>query len=104
MKTPFTRRQFIKTSTLAAGAGLAANSSLLGVLAGEAPPLGDSSESPRHAQDVTLNLLDDKPLGLDTGVSFGVPWPKGAVGRGSAFNLSSQGKRLLVQSWPLAYW
>jgi hypothetical protein len=26
--------------------------------------------------DVSLNLLDGKPLLLDSGVSFGVPWPR----------------------------
>jgi hypothetical protein len=57
-----------------------------------------------RAEDVSLNLLDGKALGLDSGVSFGVPWPQGAVGRGATFSLSAQGKDLPVQSWPLAYW
>ena len=57
-----------------------------------------------RAEDLTLNLLEGKALGLDSGVSFGVPWPQGAVSRGSTFNLSARGKDLPVQSWPLAYW
>ena len=60
--------------------------------------------APARAADVSLHLLDDKALALDSGVSFGVPWPQGAVGRGSTFSLNAQGKDLPVQSWPLAYW
>ncbi len=59
---------------------------------------------PANAGDVSLNLLDGKALALDSGVSFGVPWPQGAVGRDAAFSLSAQGTNLPVQSWPLAYW
>jgi hypothetical protein len=57
-----------------------------------------------RAADVSLNLLDGKPPGIDAGVSFGVPWPQRAVGRGAAFSLSAQGRNLPLQSWPLAYW
>lgn len=104
MKKSLTRRHFIKTSTLAAGAGLAAPG-LLRALAGEAPP--GSAIAPGRLQpaaDVSLNLLDGKALGLDSGISFGVPWPQGAVKRNSTFSLSAAGKHLPVQSWPLAYW
>jgi hypothetical protein len=59
---------------------------------------------PARATDVSLRLLDGKALGLDSGVSFGVPWPQGAVDRGSTFSLSAQGKPMPLQSWPLAYW
>ena len=53
---------------------------------------------------MSLRLLDGKAPGLDSGVSFGVPWPQGVVGRDSTFSLSADGKPLPVQSWPLAYW
>ena len=59
---------------------------------------------PARAGDVSLQLLGGKALVLDSGVSFGVPWPEGAVERGSTFNLSAPGGELPVQSWPLAYW
>ena len=59
---------------------------------------------PANAGDVSLNLLDGKAPALDSGVSFGVPWPQGAVGHDSAFILGAQGTNLPVQSWPLAYW
>jgi hypothetical protein len=57
-----------------------------------------------RAGDVSLHLLDGKPLALDSGVSFGVPWPRGAVAPGSTFSLAAQGAALPLQSWPLAYW
>src|SRR5208283_3651383 len=59
---------------------------------------------PANAADVSLNLLDGKAPALDSGVSFGVPWPQGAVGRDAAFSLSAQGTNLPVQTWPLATW
>ncbi len=49
-------------------------------------------------------LGSDAPL-VATGVSWGVPWPKGAVGKDATFCVSSaDGKDLPVQTWPLAYW
>jgi hypothetical protein len=57
-----------------------------------------------RAADVALNLLDGKPPGLDSGVSFGVPWPQHAVKPGATFSLGAPGTNLPVQSWPLAYW
>jgi hypothetical protein len=105
MKNKFTRRRFIKTSTLAAGASLAAKP-WLSSLAAENGPTSDPSiaEPLRPVGDVSLNLLDGKALTVDSGVSFGVPWPQGAVTRTAAFRLSTEGKELPGQSWPLAYW
>ena len=56
------------------------------------------------AQDVALHLLDGQPLAVDSGVSFGVPWPQGTVARSATFTLNAQGKALPVQTWPLAFW
>ncbi|MCX6955971.1 MAG: hypothetical protein NTV51_27850, partial [Verrucomicrobia bacterium] len=57
------------------------------------------------AADVSVNWLDQTAPGLATGVSFGVPWPKGAVKKGDALSLkAADGKALPVQTWPLAYW
>jgi len=41
---------------------------------------------------------------MGTGVSWGVPWPQGAIARNVAFGLSAAGSNLPLQSWPLAYW
>jgi len=56
------------------------------------------------AAEVSLKLLDEKALDLDSGVSFGVPWPQGAVARGAVFSLRAQDQDLPLQAWPLAYW
>src|SRR5882672_3112783 len=54
---------------------------------------------------VRLHWLDQPVAGAAQGVSWGVPWPQGAVPRGSAFRLTdAAGKNLPVQTWPLAYW
>jgi hypothetical protein len=104
MTTPLTRRRFLKTSTLAAGAGLSLPDLLRSVAANT--PSGDSTSASGSEQpvEVSMQLLDGKPLSLDSGVSFGVPWAQGSVLRTSTFRLSSEGKHLSLQSWPLAYW
>ncbi len=101
MKTPFSRRRFLKTSTLAAGAGLGLKQFLPNILATQSTDDASPLEAPN---DVSLRLLDDEVLPVDSGVSFGVPWPKGTVKRDDSFSLSSEGKQLPLQSWPMAYW
>jgi hypothetical protein len=105
MKNKFTRRRFIKTSTLAAGAGLATKP-WLSSLAGEIKATSDPSVigAMRPAGEVSLNLLDGKAPAFDSGISFGVPWPQGAVERAATFRINSDGKDLPLQSWPLAFW
>ncbi|HWA09593.1 MAG TPA: Tat pathway signal sequence domain protein [Opitutaceae bacterium] len=57
------------------------------------------------AAPVQLHWLDQTPPALAQGVSWGVPWPQGAVAKNATFNLTdAQGKSLPVQTWPLAYW
>ena len=44
------------------------------------------------------------PLG-ETGISWGVPWPRGTVRKEQSFTLTSaDGSGLPLQWWPLAYW
>ncbi len=100
MKTPFSRRRFLKASTLAATAGLTLPKMVETVIA-NTPLTPESATAPGI---VSLQLLDGKPLGLDSGVSFGVPWPQGSVQRNETFALTSNGQQLPLQSWPLAYW
>ncbi len=60
--------------------------------------------APKPAKAVTLNWLENTPL-VSSGVSWGVPWPKGEVQKNQTFVLNtSDGKELPLQSWPLAYW
>jgi hypothetical protein len=54
--------------------------------------------------NVTVNWVGDAPP-VTTGVSWGVPWPIGAVQKNQAFALAGpDGKTLPLQTWPLAYW
>lgn len=54
---------------------------------------------------VTVHWLGGQPVPAATGVSWGVPWPKGAVPKTQAFTLAAaDGKSLPLQTWPLAYW
>jgi hypothetical protein len=56
-------------------------------------------------QAAAIKWLGDAPAPLTTGVSFGVPWPRGAVPKAQAFTLTTADNRTLpVQTWPLAYW
>ena len=81
------RRTFLSSST-AAGLSLAARSSA-------------------GAQDgaVSLGWLGGAPPALASGVSWGVPWPRGTVRKEQAFALTAaDGKPLPLQTWPLAWW
>lgn len=57
------------------------------------------------AAPVQLHWLDQTAPGSSHGVSWGVPWPQGALPKNSAFTLTdTQGKALPVQTWALATW
>ncbi len=61
--------------------------------------------SPLPAGQVAVNWLGGTSPLLETGVSWGVPWPRGAVRKDQIFNLeAADGKTLPLQTWPLAYW
>ena len=54
---------------------------------------------------VALHWLEQPPGAQATGVSWGVPWPRGTVQKGQTFALhTAEGRTLPVQTWPLAYW
>ena len=56
-------------------------------------------------QSASIKWLDNTPVPLAAGVSFGVPWPRGAVAKTQAFTLNTADGRVLpAQTWPLAYW
>ena len=58
-----------------------------------------------NQQVVELKWLDTAKLQEGIGVSWGVPWPKGAVKKSQSFKLTTNdGNIIPVQSWPLAYW
>ncbi len=60
---------------------------------------------PAHEGSVSLNWLGGKGPELSTGVTWGVPWRRGAVLKTQTFRLmSNEGRVLPLQSWSLAYW
>ena len=98
--SPKTRRDFLR------------DASLLGVAVSTLPEnnflAAAFPQSPAPAvpelREITLKWLGEKPPAAATGVSFGVPFPQGAVAPNTAFALTSGSNRLPLQSWPLAYW
>jgi hypothetical protein len=59
----------------------------------------------RSAESVTLHWLGDDAPAAPDGVSWGVPWPKGAVTANTPMRLTAaDGRRIDVQTWPVAYW
>jgi len=53
----------------------------------------------------SLNWLGGAPPPSESGVSWGVPWKRGAVRKEQTFALTgANGAALPVQSWTLAYW
>ena len=56
-------------------------------------------------QPVQINWLDNTPAPIETGISWGVPWPKGTVSKAQGFSLAARnGTVVPLQTWPLAYW
>ena len=56
------------------------------------------------AESVTLNWLGGTPPAAPAAVSWGVPWPKGAVQPTTKMRLANAAGAIDVQTWPLAYW
>jgi hypothetical protein len=55
--------------------------------------------------NVTLNWLGNGSVNAPDGVSWGVPWPKGAVQPDTKMRLATaDGTRVDVQTWPVAFW
>lgn len=59
----------------------------------------------RAAEPVTLHWLGTAAPAAPVGVSWGVPWPKGAVHPTTPLRLTTaSGTNLPLQTWPVAYW
>src|ERR1039458_5585477 len=87
------RRSFLGTTALT-GLSLAARR------AAEAQIQSDGKTG-----DVLVGWLGGTPPALATGLSWGVPWPRGAYQKDHSFTLTGHdGKTLPLQSWPLAWW
>jgi len=56
-------------------------------------------------ESVPIVWLGDEASPVRSGISWGVPWPKNTVHKEQIFTLTtSDGTKLPVQTWPLAYW
>jgi hypothetical protein len=65
----------------------------------------ESAVAQQASGPVTLNWLGNEAPQLPVGVTWGVPFARGAVAKNQTFTLASaDGKALPLQSWPLAYW
>jgi hypothetical protein len=79
--------------------------SAIGILASTAAAAMEQQPPPVSDGAVTVGWLGGAGPAIETGVSFGVPWARGTVGRTQTFALTANdGKALPLQSWPLAYW
>ena len=103
---PKTRRDFLKQSAFVVGAIHAeafGKSKELGLMA-PSRPVELHAPNVEEGSDIRLSWVGEKPPSQAAGVSFGVPWPQGAVRSGSEFRLRIGAGDLPLQSWPLAYW
>ena len=65
----------------------------------------DQNLSPEQSGPVAVHWLDGTPPLAESGISWGVPWPRGTFRKEQSFTLTAaDGKALPLQSWPLAYW
>lgn len=95
-KQGLSRRQFVRNAGLFT-AGWPIASSLT--------PSFIENNSSYAARPVRLHWLDAKAPLLPTGVTWGVPWPRGTVKKESSFRLmAANGATVNMQSWPLALW
>jgi PcRGLX-like protein C-terminal alpha/alpha toroid domain/PcRGLX-like protein central beta sandwich domain/PcRGLX-like N-terminal RIFT barrel domain len=102
--SPTTRREFLKDASLL-GAGISAGTLAERDLLAAAPPEQPAAAPSASATaSVSLTWLGEKPSAASTGVSWGVPWPQGAVAHDAHFSLTANGIGLPLQSWPLAWW
>jgi hypothetical protein len=95
-----TRREFLKDATLI-GAGITTSLSERDLFAAALPA---SQASPSTPATVALSWLSEKPPAVSTGVSFGVPFPQGAMQRNSLCMLTAGNHQFPLQGWPLAFW
>ncbi|MCG8158288.1 Tat pathway signal sequence domain protein [Brenneria goodwinii] len=93
---PYSRRHFLRDGTLLALA--------LPLWPSAAEPLRNGAGLATLPHGVQLRWLDGQPPRALNGVTWGVPWPQGAVQAGSGFLLKDGAREYPLQSWPLAWW
>lgn len=112
MTTPYSRRDFVKTSALAVAATLP-GSQLLARDEGTAEKSkSEAPASPPQPKRVVLegpgaplHWLERSVPAEPVGVTWGLPWKQGEQPREAVFSLITAGATAVpLQSWPLAYW
>jgi hypothetical protein len=97
------RRDFVRRTALAT-AIIQIPLALLGV-----EKKGDSVASEVFASNqveaYTLHWLDGTTPTVQSGITWGLPWPRGLYPKDSEFTLiCKSGKQVPIQTWPTAYW
>ena len=100
-----TRREFVLRTAAAAGAAAQLQNVALAQAPSPAASPATATTKPFPDGAVALNWLDGHPPAAPLGVTWGVPWPRGACAKDQTFTLGgTDGGALPVQSWPLASW
>ncbi len=57
------------------------------------------------SSEIALHWIEGVVPSLTTGVTWGVPWPRGAMNPRQTFSLRTEnGEAVPIQSWPIGYW
>lgn len=98
---PISRRDFVKHSALATAA-----LQLPRVMGNTASPSTTATpEVYASQQPYTLRWLEGSVPQVQSGTTWGVPWPRGKHPKDTTFSLqAADGTSVPVQSWPTAYW
>jgi hypothetical protein len=88
------RREFLKDAALVGAAITSSSLTERNLFAAQARTPGTPAPAPLPA--VTLSWLGSEPPLVSAGVSWGVPWPQGAVRPGANFSLSAENVSLPV--------
>ena len=99
------RREFLKNVAYG-GAGITLFGFAERTLWAADPPVeGALSGNSAGASSVNLSWLGGNPPLAEAGVSWGVPWPRGAMPAGRELVVrTADGHPISTQTWPLAYW
>ncbi|MBN2233646.1 MAG: Tat pathway signal sequence domain protein [Opitutales bacterium] len=100
---PISRRAFVKHSALATAAiplSLAVGKNTSGQRSTPTPAESFENQSP-----YTLRWLEGQVPVVQSGTTWGLPWPKGKYPKTTTFSLKSgNGAPVPLQTWPTAYW
>ncbi|HEV2296540.1 MAG TPA: hypothetical protein VGR35_22040 [Tepidisphaeraceae bacterium] len=98
------RREFV-LRTAAAGAATQLQNLVQAQTQPATSPGSGANPAPAQAGAVALHWLDGHPPAARAGVTWGVPWPRGACAAEQTFTLTGANDAAIpLQTWPLAYW